>query len=110
MTGVDLFYVETNNPTMLTAGYTFSYFPVPDSTIYYRSYDQTPFWGGELTQYSHRRNDFSEPTAKYIQVPIRHLHNLNLEYTSYYSKFVTEYAAYDPLRIEYNKKLKESRN
>lgn len=66
MAGVEIFYIELNDPTYLNAGYTFDYFPDPSNVVYYRSYDQYAFYGGQLTTYSLRLNSFAESSAKYI--------------------------------------------
>jgi hypothetical protein len=79
MAGYEVYYVELTDPTMLgaAAGYTFSYFPDPTNVVYYRSYDQSAFYGGQLTTYSLRLNSFEESTAKYVQVPLTQLNQLN---------------------------------
>lgn len=39
LAGLEIYYVELTDPTYLSAGYTFAYFPDPSNVIYYRNYD-----------------------------------------------------------------------
>ena len=46
MTGVEIFYTEWNNPTMLAGTYSFKFYPDPTNALDYRNYDQTQYYGG----------------------------------------------------------------
>jgi len=83
MTGVSLFYVELNDPTLLGGLYASKSYPDPLSNNNYawnHIWDQSMFMGGELTSYSQRRNAFNESIAHYINVPVDVVHNEITQY------------------------------
>jgi len=63
MTGVELFYVELNDPQLnsnLMPDVTHS-----NNAVLNRVYDQSSIFGGKLTSFSQRVNPFTAVTPKY---------------------------------------------
>jgi len=90
MTGVSLYYVELNDPTLLGGLYSSKSYPDPTNNLNYvfnHIWDQSLFMGGELTSYSQRRNAFDESIAHYIQVPVDTVNNQIAQYQQLYDKF-----------------------